>query len=255
MSPGDVYHRTDLACRAIDLSVAYRESAVLENVSMDVPRGAVMGIVGPNGAGKSTLLKAMLGLVPALTGRAEFFGGTFEQARGRVGYMPQSSSVDWDFPATVFDAVLMGTYGSLGWIRRPGRAERARARDALERTGIGDLADHQIGELSGGQRQRVFLARTLVQAPDLYVMDEPFQGVDAKSQGAILAVLHELRTQGSTVIMVHHDLATVRDSCDYVTLLNRKVIASGPIADAFTTEHLRTTYEASGGDAFLEFPN
>ncbi|MGK0716450.1 metal ABC transporter ATP-binding protein [Leucobacter sp. W1153] len=246
--------RPDPACRVIDLSVAYRENTVLENVSIVVPRGVVMGIVGPNGAGKSTLLKAMLGLVPELTGRAEFFGRAFEKARGKVGYMPQSSSVDWDFPTTVFDAVLMGTYGNLGWIRRPGRSERARTRDALERTGIAHLATRQIGELSGGQRQRVFLARALVQAPDLYIMDEPFQGVDAKSQQAILSVLHELRAQGSTVVMVHHDLATVRASCDYVTLLNRRVIASGPVADVFTTEHLRTTYEASGGDAFLDLP-
>lgn len=254
MNDADAHRSASPACRTIDLSVAYRESAVLENVSIDVPQGVVMGIVGPNGAGKSTLLKAMLGLVQPLTGRAEFFGSTFEKARGRVGYMPQSSSVDWDYPATVFDAVLMGTYGGLGWIRRPGKEERSRAREALERTGIVDLASRQIGELSGGQRQRVFLARTLVQAPDLYIMDEPFQGVDAKSQQAILTVLHQLRAQGSTVVMVHHDLATVRDSCDYVTLLNRRVIASGPVAEAFTTEHLRTAYEASGGDTFLELP-
>lgn len=235
----------------MNLSVAYRDEAVLANVTLEVPTGVVMGIVGPNGAGKSTLIKAMLGLVPPLTGAAEFFGSPLARVRGRVGYMPQAASVDWDFPTTVLDAVTMGTYGRLGWIRRPGRAERTRAREALERTGIAELADRQIGELSGGQRQRVFLARTLAQAPDVYFMDEPFQGVDAKSEQAIMAVLHALRQQGSTVVMVHHDLATVRRYCDQVTLLNRRVIASGPVDQVFTAPNIRATYDVTEGDGFL----
>lgn len=243
-----------LACAAENLSVAYRAEPVLRGVDFRVPQGVVMGIVGPNGAGKSTLTKAMLGLVKPLTGTSEFFGQPLARVRRAVGYMPQSTSVDWDFPTTVLDVVTMGTYGTLGWVRRPGKAERARAMAALEQTGIPDLASRQIGELSGGQRQRVFLARTLVQAPELYFMDEPFQGIDAKSQQAIVTVLHALREQGKTVVIVHHDLATVRDYCDHVTLLNRRIVASGPADEAFTKENIRTAYEVTADDdTFLEF--
>lgn len=243
-----------LACSTENLSVAYRADPVLRGVDFSVPQGVVMGIVGPNGAGKSTLIKAMLGLVKPLTGASEFFGSPLARVRQRVGYMPQSTSVDWDFPTTVLDVVTMGTYGSLGWFRRPGKSERDRAVAALEQTGIPDLASRQIGELSGGQRQRVFLARTLVQSPDLYFMDEPFQGIDAKSQQAIVTVLHSLRAQGKTVVIVHHDLATVRDYCDHVTLLNRRIVASGPVAESFTKENIRTAYEVTAqDDAFLEF--
>ena len=243
----------ELACRTTNLSVAYRLDPVLRSVDFQVPVGVVMGVVGPNGAGKSTLMKAMLGLVKPLTGTTEFFGSSLSRVRRRIGYMPQSSSVDWDFPTTVLDVVTMGTYGGLGWIKRPGAAERARARAALEQTGIADLSARQIGELSGGQRQRVFLARALVQAPDLYFMDEPFQGVDAKSQQAIVNVLRALREQGKTVVIVHHDLATVRDYCDHVTLLNRRIVAGGPVDDAFTLANIRTTYEVTTEDTFAEF--
>lgn len=243
-----------LACATENLSVAYRAEPVLRGVNFRVPRGVVMGIVGPNGAGKSTLIKAMLGLVKPLTGTSTFFGQSLAKERKRVGYMPQSTSVDWDFPTTVLDVVTMGTYGALGWVRRPGKTERARALAALEQTGIPDLAGRQIGELSGGQRQRVFLARTLVQAPELYFMDEPFQGIDAKSQQAIVTVLHALRQQGKTVVIVHHDLATVRDYCDHVTLLNRRIVASGPAEESFTKDNIRTAYEVTADDdAFLEF--
>lgn len=243
-----------LACTTWNLSVAYRAEPVLRGVDFRVPQGVVMGIVGPNGAGKSTLIKAMLGLVKPLTGTSEFFGQPLARVRRKVGYMPQSTSVDWDFPTTVLDVVTMGTYGSLGWVRRPGKPERTRALAALEQTGIPDLASRQIGELSGGQRQRVFLARTLVQAPELYFMDEPFQGIDAKSQQAIVTVLHALREQGKTVVIVHHDLATVRDYCDHVTLLNRRIVASGPADESFTRDNIRTAYEVTADDdTFLEF--
>lgn len=242
------------ACGTTNLSVAYRAEPVLRGVNFSVPQGVVMGIVGPNGAGKSTLIKAMLGLVKPLTGSSAFFGQPLSRVRRRVGYMPQSTSVDWDFPTTVLDAVTMGTYGSLGWMRRPGKVERAHAMTALEKTGIPELAARQIGELSGGQRQRVFLARTLVQAPELYFMDEPFQGIDARSQQAILAVLHSLRGQGKTVVIVHHDLPTVREYCDHVTLLNRRVVASGPAAESFTKDNIRTAYEVTANDdTFLDF--
>lgn len=245
---------TDLACSTEHLSVACRSEPVLYNVNFRVPSGVVMGIVGPNGAGKSTLINAMLGLVKPLTGTAEFFGQSLSKARQRVGYMPQSTSVDWDFPTSVGDVVTMGTYGSLGWFRRPGKHERHRAMAALEQTGMEDFANRQIGELSGGQRQRVFLARTLVQQPDLYFMDEPFQGIDAKSQQAIVGVLHDLQRSGKTVVLVHHDLATVTEYCDYVTLLNRDIVATGPVHEAFTRERIRTTYDVAGDNsAFLEF--
>ena len=247
MSPAPV------ACRTLNKSVAYRAEPVLYRVNFSVPVGSVMGIVGPNGAGKSTLIKAMLGLVKPLTGTSEFFGRPLDHVRRRVGYMSQSTSVDWDFPTTVIDLATMGTYGELGWFRRPGKAERDRAIAALEQTGIPELASRQIGELSGGQRQRAFLARALVQAPDLYFMDEPFQGIDAKSQQAMVDVLHNLSAQGKTIVIVHHHLASVRDYCDHVTLLNRSVVASGPAEDAFTKENIRTAYEArEGAEAFLE---
>ena len=242
-----------IACQTRNLSVAYRADPVLRRVNFSVRVGSVMGIIGPNGAGKSTLIKAMLGLVTPLTGASEFFGRPLDQVRQQVGYMPQGASVDWDFPTTVIDLVTMGTYGELGWIRRPGKAERARAMAALEQTGIPELASRQIGELSGGQRQRAFLARTLVQAPDLYFMDEPFLGIDAKSQEAMLHVLYDLKGQGKTCVIVHHHLATVRDYCDYVTLLNVSVVASGPADEAFTKENIRTAYKArEGAEAFLD---
>ncbi len=241
------------ACQAHRLTVAYHTDPVLIDIDLAVQPGVVMGVIGPNGAGKSTLIKAMLSLVKPLAGTVEFFGSPLAKVRQKVGYMPQSSSVDWDFPTTVRDVVTMGTYGSLSWWRRPGKAERMRVDAALEQADIAELASRQIGELSGGQRQRVFLARTLVQQPDLYFMDEPFQGIDAKTQQSILDVLHRLRSQGKTVVLVHHDLTTVAEYCDEVTLINRHLIASGPVEEAFTKETVKVAYEVnSANDAFLE---
>lgn len=238
------------AVQCTNLSVAYHADPVLRDVSVTVPEGVVMGVVGPNGSGKSTLLKAMLGLVPTLTGHTEFFDRTLRRMRHHLGYMPQRTAVDWDFPTTVADVVLMGTYGGLGWLRRPGRKEKRRAADAMAQTGIADLADRQIGQLSGGQRQRVFLARTLAQQPDLYFMDEPFQGVDAFSQRTIVEVMHRLRGQGRTIVLVHHDLTTVPDYCDRVTLLSAgRVISSGEVDTHFTGELIRTAYGLEGGAA------
>jgi manganese/zinc/iron transport system ATP- binding protein len=238
-----------VAAAARGLTVAYHSTPVLRDISLTVPVGVVMGVVGPNGSGKSTLLKAMLGLVPPASGDALFFGRPLAQVRQQVGYMPQHTSVDWDFPTTVADVVLMGTYGRLGWLRRPGRAEKQAAARAMEATRVTDLADRQIGQLSGGQRQRVFLARTLAQEPDLFIMDEPFQGVDAFSQQAIVDVLHDLRAQGRTVILVHHDLSTVADYCDHVTLLGGDarpgVVASGEVSTHFTHENIAAAYGLS----------
>ncbi len=225
-----------------DLTVAYREKPVLWDVDLVIPEGQLCAIVGPNGAGKSTLLKAVLGMVPRASGTVQFFGQPLQAVRRRIGYVPQRSSVDWDFPTNALDVVLMGLYGRLGWFRRPGRAEREEAMRALEQVGLAAFAQRQIAQLSGGQQQRVFLARALAQNSDLYFMDEPFAGVDAVTEEAILQVMHELKGRGKTVVVVHHDLETVRDYFDHLTLLNVQVIASGPLEQTFTAENLKATY-------------
>lgn len=232
-------------CSALDihgLSVAYRETPVVTHATLTVPCGVAMGIVGPNGAGKSTLIKATLGLIPRLTGQAEFFGTSLHEARAKVGYMPQSASVDWDFPATVADVVLMGTYGQLRIGKRPTREHKNAAEQAIETVGMTEFSTRQIGELSGGQKQRVFLARMLASNPELLIMDEPFAGIDAASERAIMGVLSELHTQGRTIVMVHHDLSTLTTYCDHVALINREIIAAGPIETTLTAENLRQTY-------------
>jgi manganese/zinc/iron transport system ATP- binding protein len=225
-----------------DLTVAYRDVPVLRRVTLALPPGHLVAIVGPNGAGKSTLIKAVLGLVPALAGAVRLFGRPYAEVRRRVGYVPQRSSVDWDFPTHALDIVMMGLYGRLGWLRRPGRAERETALRCLEKVGIASFAERQISQLSGGQQQRVFLARALAQEADLYLMDEPFAGVDATTERAIVTLMRELRAQGRTVIVVHHDLETVADYFDWVVLLNQRLVAAGPMAETFTRENLRHTY-------------
>ena len=236
-----IVNPTSPAAEVAGLTVDYRSHRALNDVSATVPAGRVTGVIGPNGSGKSTLLKAMLGLIPA-TGATTFFGLPLSRARNRVGYMPQSASVDWDFPATVRDVVTMGTYGSLGWFRRPGRTQRATADAAMAQTGVTDLADRQIGALSGGQRQRVFLARTLAQQPDLLMMDEPFAGIDAASESAILEALEQL--PDVSIMIVHHNLATVRELCDDVIILKEgRLVAAGPVADALTEENLQAAYD------------
>lgn len=241
-----------------DVTVAYDAKPVLWDVDLDIPRGVLMAIVGPNGAGKTTLIKAILNLVKPLTGKVRFAPGLLD-GRGpkgrRVGYVPQSGSVDWDFPATAIDVVLMGCYGKLGWFSRPGKKERAFAQKMLEKVGMGAFASRQISQLSGGQQQRVFLARALAQEAELYFMDEPFRGVDVQTERTIIELLKELQQQGKTVVVVHHDLQTVTDYFDYVTIINLQVVASGPVEEAFTDENLRKAYRsttsllrARGGD-------
>ncbi len=225
-----------------DLTVVYRERPALWDVDLQIPAGQLCAIVGPNGAGKSTLIKAVLGLVPIASGQVRFFGQGLAQARKRIGYVPQRGSVDWDFPTHVLDVVVMGLYGKLGWFRRPGKPEREAALRCLEQVSLTEFAERQISQLSGGQQQRVFLARALAQDAELYFMDEPFAGVDAVTEEAILKVLHELKQQGKTVVVVHHDLQTVRDYFDHLTLLNVQVIASGPMDETFTPENLKQTY-------------
>lgn len=225
-----------------DLTVAYREEPVLWDVDLEVPEGTLMAIVGPNGAGKSTLIKAILGLVEAAAGRVLIYGKPYPEQRHRVAYVPQRGSVDWDFPTNALDVVTMGRYRSLGWFKRPGKAERERAMDALRKVGMEDFAHRQISQLSGGQQQRVFLARALVQDARIYLMDEPFQGVDATTERAIVNVLKDLEAAGRTVVAVHHDLETVPEYFNRVLLLNVRAIASGPVSEVFTPQNLRKTY-------------
>ncbi len=225
-----------------DLTVAYREQPVLWDVDLRIPQGSATAIVGPNGAGKTTLIRAILGLIPRAAGRVRILGRPLEEVRREVAYVPQRGSVDWDFPTSVEDVVLMGTYGRLGWFRRPGAQEREAARRALERVEMSAFADRQISELSGGQQQRVFLARALVQDARVHFLDEPFQGVDARTERAIMGVLHELRDRGDTVVAVHHSLQTVPDYFDRVILLNVRLIAAGEVETVFTEENLRVAY-------------
>ncbi len=238
------------AIEVTDLTVAYQETPVLWDIDLDVPPGVLLAIVGPNGAGKTTLVKAILGLVRPAAGNVLIYNKPYEIQRRIVGYMPQRGSVDWDFPTNVLDVVMMGRYGSLGWIRRPGRRDRELAMQALEKVGMENYMTRQISELSGGQQQRVFLARALVQDATIYLMDEPFQGVDATTERAIITLLQELRENGKTVVVVHHDLQTVTDYFDWVTLLNIRRIASGPVEDTFTSDNLRETY--GGRIAFIK---
>ncbi len=238
---GDVID-SSLAVQIHDLTVAYGHNPVLWDVDLDVPRGVLMAIVGPNGAGKTTLIKAVLGLVKQSAGEVFIFGEVYAKKRSIVGYVPQRGSVDWDFPASVLDVVLMGGYSSLGWIKRPGLNDRKNAMNALERVGMAKFASRHISRLSGGQQQRVFLARALMQDALVYFMDEPFQGVDATTEKAIIELLKELRKGGKTVIVVHHDLQTVKEYFDWVALLNVRKIASGPVAETFSAENLKTAY-------------
>lgn len=233
---------SDFALEINDLTVAYRETPVLWDIDLKVPKGVLMAIIGPNGAGKSTLIKSVLGLIKPVAGDVKIFGSDYSSQRKKVGYVPQRTSVDWDFPTTVLDVVMMGTYGQLGWIRRPGLKEKAASLDALQRVGMDEFADRQINELSGGQQQRTFLARALVQNADIYFMDEPFAGVDAKTEKAIIQILKELRDRGKTIIAVHHELMTVRDYFDYLALINVRLISSGLVSDVFKPEIIKETY-------------
>lgn len=234
------------AAEVEDLTVAYGEKLVLWDVDLKIPQGELMAIVGPNGAGKTTLIKAMLGLVKPVSGSVRFYtddgSDSASPIKNSVGYVPQSGSVDWDFPATVLDVVLMGRYGKLGWLRRPKKADREMALETLNKVGMQQYAGRQISQLSGGQQQRVFLARALVQQAKLYLMDEPFKGVDAHTEKAIITLLKELRKQEKTVVVVHHDLQTVPEYFDWVTLINLRLVESGPVSTTFTKENIARTY-------------
>ena len=224
------------------LTVAYDRAPAVWNVDYRAPKGALAAVVGPNGAGKSSFLKGALGLVPTIAGRTAAFGQPIARMRRRIAYVPQRESVDWEYPATALDVAAMGLYREIGWFRRVRRSHRAQALAALAELGMADFADRQIGQLSGGQQQRVFLARALVQDADLFLMDEPFAGVDAATERTIVALLRRLANAGKTAVVVHHDLATVREYFDAALLLNVRKIAAGDVDEALTEDHLQKAY-------------
>lgn len=238
----DALHEPGQALHIEDLTVTYGATPALWDIDLDIPPGVMCAIVGPNGAGKSTLIKASLGLVRPVAGHVRFLGHQVARMRGRIGYVPQRHSVDWDFPTSARDVVEMGLYRSLGWFRRPGRSTRARALAALAEVGLQDHADRQISQLSGGQQQRVFLARALVQDAPILILDEPLAGVDAATEAVIIALLKKLRDGGRTVIVVHHDLTTVQSYFDWMVILNIRIIAQGPVRQVYTPENLRAAY-------------
>jgi manganese/zinc/iron transport system ATP- binding protein len=225
-----------------DLTLAYREKPVLWDIDLAVPAGSLMAVIGPNGAGKSTLIKTILGLIKPASGEVRIFGKPYHEQRRLVAYVPQRGSVDWDFPTNALDVVMMGSYGRLGWVRRPGKAEREAALDCLRKVSMEEFAHRQISQLSGGQQQRVFIARALMQDAEVYLMDEPFVGVDVTTEQAILTLLRELQQAGKTILVVHHDLETVAEYFDSVTILNIELVATGYMAETLTPENLRLAY-------------
>ena len=250
-------HEPDLALHVEDLTVAYEGKPVLWDIDVNIPPGVMAAVIGPNGAGKSTLLKSVLGLAKPTAGHICVHGEPPEDCLRRIAYVPQRSAVDWDFPTTVLDVVMMGRYGHLGWFRWPGRRERQRAMEALESVGMEGQARRQISQLSGGQQQRVFLARAMVQDADVYFLDEPMAGVDATTEKTVVKLLQDLRDAGKTIIVVHHDLQTVRDYFDWLVILNVRVIAQGRVRDIYNGDNLRRAYggrialleSGAGGDA------
>jgi manganese/zinc/iron transport system ATP- binding protein len=236
---------TQHALQVHQLTVNYDKTPVLWDISLEVPRGKIVGIVGPNGAGKSTFIKTALGLVQPISGKVEFFGQPLSEVRRLIAYVPQRESVDWDFPITVRDLVMMGRYGGLGLCRRPRKADYAAVDHYLELMGINSYADRQISQLSGGQQQRAFIARALVQEADIYFMDEPFAGIDIATEAVIMDTLHQLKMKGKTVFIVHHDLNTVESYFDWIMMLNMRLIACGSVVEVFNPDTLNLTYGKS----------
>ncbi len=230
------------ALQTTQLTVNYDKTPVLWDISLAIPSGKLVGIIGPNGAGKSTLIKTALGLVKPIAGSVDFFGRPLREVRKRIAYVPQRESVDWDFPVTVRDLVLMGCYGRLGLFRRPKKADLWAVDRYLEMVGMAAFADRQISQLSGGQQQRVFLARALLQEADIYFMDEPFTGIDLGTEVALIHILRHLKAQGKTLFVVHHDLNTAETYFDWVILLNMRLIASGPTEKVLNAENLHLAY-------------
>lgn len=225
-----------------NLTVAYQKRPVLWDIDFTLPAGQLIGILGPNGSGKTTLLKSIMGLINPSSGYVKLFDQPMEGVRSRISYVPQRESVDWDFPISVREVVEMGRYRKGNLLRRLSREDRQLAAEALEKVGLSEYASRQISQLSGGQQQRVFVARALAQQADLYLMDEPFAGVDAASEEAILTLLKEMKEQGKTVLIVHHDLQTARQFFDWIVLLNTRLVTHGTVKEVFTEENLRAAY-------------
>ena len=225
-----------------DMTVSYDKKPVLWNVDFSLPAGELIGIIGPNGAGKSTVIKSIMGLIPTDSGYVRLFNKELDELRLRVSYVPQRETVDWDFPASVMDVVLMGRYGKKGFFSRINKKDKEVAMDCLRKVHMQDFVNRQISQLSGGQQQRVFLARALAQDADLYLMDEPFAGVDAATERSIIELMMEMRKQGKTIVVVHHDLQSAIEYFDWILLLNTRLIASGPTEKVFTPELLQETY-------------
>ncbi|NYF25255.1 metal ABC transporter ATP-binding protein [Sporosarcina sp. JAI121] len=233
-----------------NLHVSYYGKEVLQNIGFTISEGKSVGIIGPNGAGKSTLLKALLNLIPKDKGEITILGSELKEVRKRIAYVPQRSTIDWDFPITVKDTVLIGTYPTIGLLRRPGRLEKELALKCLEKVDMTEFQNRQIGELSGGQQQRVFLARALAQQADLFLLDEPFVGIDATSEEMIVKILKELRDVGKTIIVVHHDLNKAEKYFDELLLLNKELIAKGSVKEVFTPKTIASAY--GGQLSFLD---
>ena len=225
-----------------NLTVSYHHKPVLWDVNFSLPQGQIIGVIGPNGSGKTTLLKSIMGLLPIDTGNVKLFGLPLKKVRGRISYVPQRESVDWDFPANIEDVVLMGRYRKDNLFKPLNKRDKEIAKEAMEQVGLLDLAKRPIAQLSGGQQQRVFIARALAQQADLYLMDEPFVGVDAATEDAILKLLTKMRDEGKTVIIVHHDLQTAYSFFDSIVLLRTRLIAAGPKQEVFTTKNLQDAY-------------
>jgi ABC-type Mn2+/Zn2+ transport system ATPase subunit len=226
-----------------DLQVSYYGKTAIKDINFSFEGGKLIGILGPNGAGKYTALKAIIGLIPRDKGTVQLSGQAVDEIRKEIAYVPQRSNIDWDFPIEVKEAVLLGTFPRLGLFHRPGKKERELAKECLEKVGMLEFANHQIGELSGGQQQRVFMARALAQKAEYFFLDEPFVGIDVSSEEIIMDILKELRSEGKIVLIVHHDLSKVSSYFDDVILLNKKMVASGPVSEVFTTDNLSIAYE------------
>jgi manganese/zinc/iron transport system ATP- binding protein len=224
------------------VTVGYERKKILHDISITIDQGMLLGIAGPNGAGKSTFIKTALNLLPLWSGYISILGKKHTHALGQVAYIPQRNSIDWNFPATVFDMVLMGTYRELGWFKRPGKAEYERTYQALDAVELTEHADTSISELSGGQQQRAFLARALTQKACIYLLDEPFNGIDQHAQTIILALFKKLQEKGDTLIVVHHDLQTITQQFDHLLLLNQGIVAYGPTHTVITPQYICAAY-------------
>ncbi|MEA5597153.1 metal ABC transporter ATP-binding protein [Rivularia sp. UHCC 0363] len=233
----------DASIKVARVGVSYRSLEALSDINCVIKPGRLTGIYGPNGAGKSTLMKAMLGLVDS-SGTVLYQGKPLTKQLEKVAYVPQRSQIDWTYPATVWDVVMMGRVKKTGWLRSFSGVSRRVAKSALQRVGIWEYRDRAIGQLSGGQQQRVFLARALAQEAEIFCFDEPFVGIDQKTQTVLFEVFHELAAAGKTVLVVNHDLGETTTHFDDIILLNRHIVAAGSRKQVLTEENL---YQAYGG--------